>query len=1018
MNISAFATKNIKAILFVTVALCLMGVAAYRVFPVSILPDVTFPRVIVIAESGDRPVKSLEVSVTRPIEEALSTLPDVKRVQSRTERGSTELSVSFAWGTDVYMAEQLVNARVNQIRPDLPSDTAIEIERMNPTVFPVMGLTLNAKNLSQSELYELAAYKLKPRLSRVAGVARVVIQGGQIPEYQVEADPQKLQQYHLSLEDLSQAITKGNIIRSVGKMDYQYQRFQVIVTGETADIDTIGKLSISQKNGIPILVNQVATVHPSFEDKSTIVSANGSESVLLNIVRQPSANSVSMVEAVRAELAKMKPSLPHGVNVGVFYDQSTLIKDAVQSVEEAVLIGALLAVVVLMLFLGDIRATLVTAAIIPATVLITFLVMRLAGLTLNLMTLGALAVGIGLVIDDAIVVVENVFHHMTVGESVRSAVQNAAKEIAAPMISSTLTTVVVFLPLVLLQGVAGAFFTALAVTLAIALMVSLLLALLASPSLCAAFLKNRAGQKEHGRLFDRFLHGYERLLRWMIRMPWVSGILALAAIACIVVLGPKLKTGFMPAMDEGAFILDYLSPPGTTLEESNRLLLKVDQVLKETPEVDVFSRRTGTELGFSITEPNKGDYAVVLKRDRKRKIDDVIADVRKRVQASAPGLDIDFAQVLQDLIGDLAGDPAPIEIKLFGEDKAQLEKIAGDLADKLGKVKGLVDIKSGVIVNGPTLNFKVDPVRAGRLSMTADDVAAQATDAIFGEVSTKVIRGDRQIPVRIRYPASYRQDPLHIQSIPIHTPGGADVPLGSLATIETQSGTTEGYRQDQRRMIGVTMNLEGIDLGSAVPKVKKILADTPMPAGVTTVIGGLFESQSESFNNLIQVLAIAILLVYIVMLFQFGSFTCPTVIMLLMPLALAGAVLALYFTGTALNVSSFMGSIMLVGVVVKNGILLLDRVQQAERKGSSLTEAILEAGHQRLRPILMTTLTAMLGLFPLALGLGAGAEMQQPLAISVIGGLGFSTVLTLLIGPILYSMFRSWQLKRETPKAA
>ena len=1012
MNLSAFATKNIKGILFVTIALCLIGIGAYRAFPVSILPDVTFPRVLIIAESGDRPTKALEISVTRPIEEAVSTIPNVKRVQARTERGSTELSIDFSWGTDIYMAEQLVNARVNQIRPELPSDTTIEVQRMNPTVFPVLGLTLNAQGLSQGDLYELATYKLKPRLSRVNGVARVVVQGGQIPEIQVEADPKKLQGLHLSLEDLSQAITKGNIIRSVGKLDYQYQRFQVIVTGEATDVDQVKLIPVTQRNGVSILLKDVANITPSVEDKNTIVSANGSESVLLNVVRQPSANTVAMVAAVNDELNKIRPTLPKGVVVGQFYDQSSLITDAVQSVQEAVLIGAVLAVVVLLLFLGDIRATLVTAAIIPSTVLITFLLMRMVGLTLNLMTLGALAVGIGLVIDDAIVVVENVFRHMTVGETVASAVQSAASEIAAPMISSTMTTVVVFLPLVLLEGVAGAFFSALAITLAIALIVSLALALLASPSLCAAFLRNRAGQKEHGRLFERFLKGYERLLRWTLRNGWSAAVVAILAVGTIAILGPKLTTGFMPAMDEGAFVLDYLSPPGTTLEESNRLLVKVDQILKETPEIDVFSRRTGTELGFSITEPNKGDYAVMLKKDRKRSIDEVISEVRSKVQAAAPGLDIDFVQVLQDLIGDLAGDPAPIEIKLFGEDKAQIEKVATGLADKLGAIKGLADVKSGVMVSGPVLNLTVDPINAGRFGMTADDVASQANDAIFGEVSTKVIRGDRQVGVRIRYPATYRVDPAHVGLIPIHTPGGADVPLGSLANASIQPGTTESYRQDQRRMIGVTMNLEGIDLGTAVAKVKKVLSDTPLPSGVAASLGGLYQSKEESFQNLESVLAIAIILVFIVMLFQFGSFTSPTVIMLLMPLSLAGAVIGLYVTHTALNVSSFMGSIMLVGIVVKNGILLLDRAQNSELKGLGLDEAVVEAGRERLRPILMTTLTAMLGLFPLALGLGAGAEMQKPLAIAVIGGLGFSTLLTLVMGPLLFSMFRRWQIRR------
>ncbi len=1012
MNVSAFATTNIKAILFVTIALCVLGIGAYQTFPVSILPDVTFPRVIVIAESGDLPVKNLEVAVTRPLEEAVSTLPGVKRVQSRSVRGSTEVSVNFAWGTDVLVAEQLVNARVNQIRPELPADTAIEIERMNPTVFPVLGLTLNGTTQSQGELHQLATYTLKPRLSRVPGVSRVVVQGGQVPEFQVEVDPKKLQAFKISIADVSQAISKSNIVRSVGKVDFQYQTYQIVVSGEAAETEVIKNISVLQRNGIPVLLGQIADVRASFEDKTTVVSANGSESVLLNIVRQPSANTVDMVAGVRAELASLKGALPRGVTIGYFYDQSTLIKDAIQSVEEAVLIGALLAVVVLMLFLGDVRATLVTAAIIPSTVLITFLIMRLAGLTLNLMTLGALAVGIGLVIDDAIVVVENVFRHMTIGDSVREAVQRAAQEIAAPMISSTLTTVVVFLPLVLLQGVAGAFFTALAITLTIALMVSLGLALLASPSLCTAFLRIRPGQKEHGRLFDRFLHGYEWLLRRVLRQPWWTALLVGGAVLVIGLIGPKLQTGFMPSMDEGAFILDYLSPPGTSLKESNRLLEKVDAILKETPEVAYYSRRTGTELGFSITEPNKGDFAITLKTNRKRSVDEIIADVRKQVQSSVPGLEVDFVQVLQDLLGDLAGDPAPLEIKIFGENKAQVERTANGLAEQLEKIKGLADVRSGVVINGPVMNLNVDSVEAGRLGLTPDDIAVQANDAILGEISTKVIQGDRQIPVRIRYPLAYRVDPNHVLQIPIHTPNGTDIPLGKLAKVTMESGATEGLRENQRRVVGVTMNLEGIDLGTAVAHVKRILATTPIPAGVTPVIAGQYESQAESFKNMVQVLTVAMLLVFIVMMFQFGSFTAPTVIMFLMPLSFAGAVLGLYFTGVALNVSSLMGSIMLAGIVVKNGILLLDRTQHAESEGMPLTEAIMEAANQRIRPILMTTLTAMLGLFPLALGIGAGAEMQKPLAIAVIGGLGFSTLLTLVAGPVFYSMLKTWQIKR------
>ncbi len=1006
MTLSEYATRHIKPILFTIAVLCLMGIVAYQSFPVSILPDVTFPRVLVIADSGERPISSMEAIIARPIEEALATVPNVKRIQSRTERGSTEISVDFNWGTDILTAEGLVNAKVNEVRSTFPAETRTETERMNPTVFPVVGLTLDSSTLSQSELYNLAMYTLRPRLSRVDGVARVVVQGGRAPEIQVIVRPERLAALKISLSDVVQAISNSNLVQSVGKVERRYQQLSVLVDGQVADSSALGKIVVTSKNGVPIPLSDLATVSPSVEDRLTVVSANGHESVLLNVIRQPSANTVAMASAVQAEMAQLKASLPAGTKLGVFYDQSILVRDAIQSVGEAVLIGAVLAVVVLLLFLRNLRATLVTAAIIPMTVLVTFLLMRVAGLSLNLMTLGALAVGIGLVIDDAIVVVENVFKHLPGASDLRAAVAAASKEIAAPMISSTLTTVVVFLPLSLLEGVAGAFFAALAVTLTIAVLASLFLALMASPSLCAAFLKSE-GHHGHGRMFERILQLYATTLAFGLKHKWLVPVCAIALLAATSLIAKQLGTGFMPAMDEGAFILDYTTPPGTSLTESDRLLQKIDQILKDTPEVASFSRRTGTELGFSITEPNRGDYAVMLKTDRHRAIDDVIDDVRKDVLAHVPGVDIDFSQVLQDLIGDLAGQPAPIDIKLFGEDKEKLQTVAQDLAKKLGEVKGLADLKSGVVEAGPEYTLRVDPARTGRYGLTTTSVADQAEAAMLGTVATKVIQNDRQVPVRVRYPAELRITPDTMASIPILTTGGYTVPLGSLGTFETHDGAAESYRENQRRVLDVTASLEGIDLGTAITKVKEILSKTDLPAGVSVTIAGQYESQQQSFKNLLQVLGVAILLVYAVMLFQFRSFTAPTVILLIMPLGLFGAVLALKLTGTAINVSSFMGAIMLVGIVVKNGILLLDRAIEAEHSGMGVHEAVIDAGRQRIRPILMTSLTAILGLFPLALGIGAGAEMQKPLAVTVIGGLAFSTLVTLVFGPVLYATMRS-----------
>ncbi len=1002
MNLTDWSIKNIRPVVFLTVLLCLAGAAMYRVFPVSILPDVTFPRVVVIAESIDRPAQTVEVSITRPIEDSVVSVPGVRRIRSKTKRGSTEISIDFVDGTDVLAAEQLVNTKVNQVRSELPADTTTEVERMNPTVFPIYGLTLTSKSLSQTELLNLAIYRLRPRLARVDGVARVVVQGGQQSEICVTVRPDQLSALGLTSSDVTQAIQASNLVRSVGKLDHEFKQFHVVVNAERRTLESLRSIAVATRAGTPIRLDQVADLASTAEDRTTVVSANGAESVLLNIIRQPTANAVAMVEGVRKELATLKAALPRDAEIGVYYDQSVLIKSAVDSVREAVLIGAILSVAVLMLFLRNLRATLVTASIIPATLLITFLLMRLAGLSLNLMTLGALAVGVGLIIDDAIVVVECVFRNLADAESVAEAVKLASRQIAAPMISSTATTVVVFLPLAFLQGVSGAFFFALALTLTMALIVSLVLALCVSPSLCAAFLRPRDGGHAEDGFFQRLQNGYVKTLRALLRHKWIVIPIAGATLFGTWALASQLKSDFMPTLDEGAFILDYWSPAGSSLAESDRLLRKVDAILQATPEIDTFSRRTGTELGFAITETNRGDYAITLKTNRKRAIEDVIADVREHIQSEVGGLDIEFVQVLQDLLNDLAGNPEPMEIRLFGENKAQLHEVAKAFAEDLAKIKGLADVKSGIVESGPEFHFVPDDGHLARRGLTADQVATQLEAAIFGTVATKVIQGDRQIPVRVRFPESYRNRLDAIKTIPIQTATG-HVPLGELGEITAVAGTAQSNREDQRRVISVTAQLDHTDLGTVSKKVQALIRSTPLPPGVTARLAGQYQSQQQSFQNLELVLGASVILVFAVMMFQFRRFDAPIVVLILMPLSLFGAALALYISHTALNVSSFMGIIMLAGIVVKNGILLLDRAQVSIDAGRSRDEAVVDAGQTRLRPILMTTLTAILGLVPLALGFGAGAEMQKPLAIAVIGGLAFSTVLTLLIGPLIYA---------------
>lgn len=1011
MRLSKFATDNLRAILFVTVLLSIIGLVCLFSFPVAILPDITFPRIEVIARTGDIPISSMESQVTRPLEESIATIPGVTLIRSRIMRGADITSIDFDWGSNMVTNLDLINAAIGQLSASLPAGTQINVSRMNPTVFPVLGLSLQSRSMSQAQLWTLAEYTLKPILGRVAGVANVEVQGGRVPEIAVLVHPSKLAAFHLSQKQVESAISSSNTIQSVGLLDRQYKMYQMMVSGMSTTPEELGRIVVAHAQGVPILLNQIATVENSVQDRTMYVTAKGHQAVLLNIIRQPSANTVTVVNDVEQAISTLKSTLPKGIEIHKFYNQAILINGAVGSVRDAVLIGATLAVIVLIVFLRDLRATVICTLMIPTTFFITFMLMRLAGLTLNLMTLGALAVGIGLVIDDAIVVVENVFRHLSNGETPKGAVLRASKEISKPIIACSITTIVVFMPLTLLSGISGAFFTALAVTLSLALIVSLILALLVSPSLCATFLRVREGQQEHTGLVDKLIPHYENSLRGCLKHKWVLPTGAVLIICCTLFFSAHLGSGFMPEMDEGSFILDYVTPPGTSLHESNRILMSIEHILKTTPGVVSFSRRTGSELGFNITEPNSGDFAVMLTTGSRKPIDQIMASVRKKILETTPGVEIDFSQALQDLIGDLAGAPSPIEIKLFSDDPSKIHSFARHIASKLSQIPGVVDVKDGIVQTTPELLVHVDQVRAGRLGLTPGDVAQQLNGAVYGDVVSQILKGQQAIDVRVRYPERYRSDLQSMEMMPIHTPAGENIPLSSIATLSDVPGSSELRRENERRLLDVTGSISGRDLGSIMKDVKAMLAKQNIPSGVNVVIGGQYKSQQQAFANLVMVLALAILLVFAVMLFQFGTFTSPSVILIVMPMSLFGVTLALWITNTPLNVSSFMGAIMLVGLIVKNGILLLDQAQKAEEDGVSLEEAVIQAGRVRLRPIIMTTLAAILGLLPLGLGLGAGAQMQQPLAIAVIGGLTFSTIFTLLYAPLIFVGFRRFQAK-------
>ena len=995
------------------------GIFAALRLPSAIYPELAFPRVLIVAQGSSLGARQMLFSVTRPIEEAISIVPGVMRVRSRTIRGAAEISVTFSDNTDMVYALQQVQARVNQVRTSLLSELDIEIERMTPSLFPI--LSYNLEGGDPATLYDIARYQLKPLVSRVPGVGRVDVQGSDVREVEVVADPARLASQRLTYDDLANAITQATGVSAVGRLPQDYKQYLIVAAQEAHAPEDIAAVVV----GHGLRVRDVATVTLGTEDHVRIIAGDGKPAALLNITRQPGGNTLDIVDSVASLARSFRPTLPPGVTLKPVYDQGALVRDAMKSVRDAMIIGAVLAVLVLLLFLQHARITAISASSIPLTLAISVFAMYLIGQTFNLMTLGAMAIAIGLVIDDSVVITENIVRHLKLNPSRHEAIREAVQELIWPVTTSTLTTVVVFLPLRLLKGVVGQFFAALSITLTIAVLVSLLLALTIIPLMSDQFLTARDAEdgdatatstgarpnafatlltrirKWLDLLSTRYQRALERVLhhgRWVLI---TGGVLIVAGVIAERFVG----TGFLPEMDEGAFVLDYFTPGGTALSETDREIHIVERILAETPEIDATSRRTGAELGLFATEQNTGDIVARLRppNQRSRSIFDVIDDVRVKVATAVPRLRIEFVQILSDVINDLAGSARPVEIKLYGPDLNRLEAYARTIEPKIGEVPGVEDLYNGVSEPSAELAMRVNEAEANRVGLTPQTVAAAAMGALLGAPAGEIRLEDRSIAVRVRAPDSVRFNRTALGALPIvSSQTGATIPLSTLANFEPVETRAVLLRENQQQMIALTSDVSGRSLGSVIADVKKVLAAQPPPPGIRLELGGQYASQQDAFRGLLLVLALAAACVVAVMVLQFQSFVEPLIVLLAAPLSFIGAIGLLLITGTPFNVSSFMGLILLVGLVVKNGIILLDftrhRMQTADLP---LEKAIVEAAGVRLRPILMTTLCTLFGLLPLALGLGAGSELQKPLALAVIGGLALSTPITLFVVPTL-----------------
>ncbi|MBZ5568153.1 MAG: efflux RND transporter permease subunit [Acidobacteriia bacterium] len=1014
-----------RPIIFLIVSLALLGAYVAFTIPVAVFPATNFPRIVIGIDNGVMPIDQMMVTITRPVEEAVNIVPGLESVRSITSRGSAEVDLFFNWNVDPVETLQLVDAALSRVQSSLPSTAKIDSHRLTFASFPILGYSLTSSTVPQTDLWQLATYEIKPRLNRLDGVSTVLVQGGQEPEFHIVPDSAQLLRAGVRISDLLDAVRRTNLIDSPGLMAQGHELGLALVSAQVRDPAEIANIVVkTTQQGVPVHVGDVAQVTAGVKPVYTRITANGQPAVLLSINRQPDSNTMQVASEVHDEVERMRKTLPAGVQLESYYDQSTIVGESIKSVRDAILIGLVLASAVMVLFLRDWGSSIVAGLVIPVTILVTFIVLKMLGQSFNLMTLGGLAAAVGLVIDDAIVVVENIVLHREAGQPLLEAIHSALHEITAPLIGSTVTPVVVFLPLISITGVTGTFFRALAITVGVALFTSLALALSWTPNLSQFLLRERgrsprtftpgnlgesllaAEEESLGGWFGRVVRFYERTLHIALARPlWMaigSLVLMVAAYASYRGLGSDM----LPEMDEGGFIIDYIMPAGSALQETDRVVGHIEQMLRKIPEVESTSRRTGMQLGLAaVTEANTGDISVKLKQGRRRDIEEIIAEVRSDIARQEPAIEVEFIQVLQDMIGDLTSAPEPIQVKLFSQNAQELRDWAPRVADAIKKIPGVVDVLNGIdnTISGPAIVFHVDPAAAARAGFTPEEVAIDATAILEGEpAATPVITNDRAYTVRVRFPEQYRASLDMMKNTLLTSPTGRTATLGSLATLTELPGQTEIRRENLQRDVAVTARLEGRDLGSGVAAVQRAVASRKLPQSIRVEYGGTYQEQQRSFRDLMMVLLLAVVLVFIVLLFEFRTFAAPMAILASALLSTAGVFFALLITGTTFNIASFMGLIMVVGIVAKNGILLLDAEQKFRALGFSPQEAMVQAGRRRLRPIMMTALAAAAGLLPLALAWGAGSQMLQPLAIAVIGGILISMALSLIITPAVH----------------
>ena len=1006
MTLGEVVSRRRRSLL--TLLFMLIGAGAGCAFfmPVSLFPNVLFPRIAVTIEAGDRPAGQMEAVVTRPVEQAVRAIPGLVNLRSTTSRGSAEVSINFTWGANMDLALQRVDAALQKSQSTLPPGVTFDVRRMDPTSFPVVGYSLTSATATPVELRRFADRTLAPVLSTIPGVARVFNQGGAAGEYRVVVDPGKLWADGLSVADVTTAIAGANVLTAAGRIEDRGKLLLVLTESRLSDPRDIEAVVIKTVGGGVIRVRDVAQVIAAPAPQWVRVTADARDAVLVQVYQQPGGNTVQISKEVRAVFHKLKARAPADVRVKVWYDQSDLILESATSLRNAIVIGVILAALVLLVFLRDWKVTLAASIAVPAVLAATTMVLLVLGQSFNIMTLGGMAAAIGLIIDDAIVMIEHIERRLSASAvKGRAVIDRATAEFLRPLFGSSAATIVIFLPLAFLTGVTGAFFKALSITMAVALIFSFLVAWWVVPVMVEQLVKTR-GHIAELNPDGRIMRGYRDALTGAVRRPWipVAAVVAVAAIGVISFL--NVGTGFIPKIDEGGFILDYVAPPGMSLTETDRLMRQVERIVRDTPDVDTSSRRTGLQLGGGLTESNTGDYFIRLKTKNRRPIEEIMADVRQRALANVPGLRIETAQLMEDLIGDLTAVPQPIEVKLYADDAALLRKTGPVVADAIAKVRGVTEQKSGVVIAGDGLEIHIDPVRAELEGVDAGEASKQIASQLTGDVATQIQSGANLADVRVWTPADARARASQVGALMMKAPGdGHMFPVSRIAEVKVVTGAAEIGRENMRRMDAVTARVVGRDIGSAAKEVKGVVGKSGfLPAGVTFEMGGLYAEQQIAFRGMAMVFAAAVAAVFILLLLIYENFRVAVCI-LAMPLVAASAVaIGLWLLGVELNIMALMGTTMILGITTEVAIFYFTEYDALLSEGMDPEAALIAAGVNRLRPIAMTTLAAILALAPLALAIGGKASMERPLAIAIISGLIAQGPLVLLAMPALYRL--------------